>query len=249
MSKLEQVLQLEPYHELRFKGPFTDVVTSELVLKNPLDKKVCFKVKTTAPRRYCVRPNGGIIDPNSTVTVAVMLQPFEYDPNEKNKHKFMVQTMIVPEGHIENLENLWKNASGEKIMDSKLKCVFDMPAQEQLQNNLNLSKEENLTTTTPQLLTQDAPVPTRTMETSRDKPVDDQRKMKDTLALFQNENQKLKDENERLKKLVQKDSFSKKAPSDGGQLSEQQTALPTGIHVVAGIILIFVGITIAKLFL
>lgn len=35
-----------------------------------------------------------------------MLQPFEYDPNEKNKHKFMVQTMIVPEGHIENLENL-----------------------------------------------------------------------------------------------------------------------------------------------
>lgn len=33
-----------------------------------------------------------------------MLQPFEYDPNEKNKHKFMVQTMIVPEGHIE----IWK---------------------------------------------------------------------------------------------------------------------------------------------
>lgn len=28
--------------------------------------------------------------------VAVMLQPFEYDPNEKSKHKFMVQTIFAP---------------------------------------------------------------------------------------------------------------------------------------------------------
>lgn len=27
---------------------------------------------------------------------AVMLQPFEYDPNEKSKHKFMVQTIFAP---------------------------------------------------------------------------------------------------------------------------------------------------------
>lgn len=25
-----------------------------------------------------------------------MLQPFDYDPNEKNKHKFMVQTIFAP---------------------------------------------------------------------------------------------------------------------------------------------------------
>lgn len=34
-----------------------------------------------------------------------MLQPFDYNPAEKNKHKFMVQTMIVPEGDV-NLEAL-----------------------------------------------------------------------------------------------------------------------------------------------
>lgn len=27
---------------------------------------------------------------------AVMLQPFDYDPNEKSKHKFMVQSLIAP---------------------------------------------------------------------------------------------------------------------------------------------------------
>ena len=35
-----------------------------------------------------------------------MLQPFDYDPNEKNKHKFMVQTMVAPEGTIESQETL-----------------------------------------------------------------------------------------------------------------------------------------------
>lgn len=27
--------------------------------------------------------------------VSVMLQPFEFDPSEKTKHKFMIQSMIV----------------------------------------------------------------------------------------------------------------------------------------------------------
>uniref|UniRef100_A0A2R9CHC5 MSP domain-containing protein n=1 Tax=Pan paniscus TaxID=9597 RepID=A0A2R9CHC5_PANPA len=90
-AKHEQILVLDPPIDLKFKGPFTDVVTTNLKLRNPSDRKVCFKVKTTVPHRYCVRPNSGIIDPGSTVTVSVMLQPFDYDPNEKSKHKFMVQ--------------------------------------------------------------------------------------------------------------------------------------------------------------
>lgn len=53
-----------------FLGPFTDVVTAELKLSNPSEKRVCFKVKTTAPKRYCVRPNSGIIEPNQSVSVA-----------------------------------------------------------------------------------------------------------------------------------------------------------------------------------
>ncbi len=32
------------------------------------------------------------------VFVTVMLQPFDYDPNEKSKHKFMVQTIFAPPG-------------------------------------------------------------------------------------------------------------------------------------------------------
>ncbi|CAB1326882.1 unnamed protein product, partial [Coregonus sp. 'balchen'] len=80
--------------------PFTDVVTTNLKLKNPSDGRVCFKVKTTAPRRYC---------------------PFDYDPNEKSKHKFMVQSIFAPPN--------WKDAKPDDLMDSKLRCVFDQPSE------------------------------------------------------------------------------------------------------------------------
>ena len=68
MSKKDQVLQIEPPNELTFTGnklthhrnpqfnsvslgPFTQAVSSYMKLKNPSDKKVCFKIKTTAPKR------------------------------------------------------------------------------------------------------------------------------------------------------------------------------------------------------
>lgn len=51
-------------------GNFTEVVTANLKLTNPSEKKVCFKVKTTAPKRYCVRPNSGFVEAGGVVEVA-----------------------------------------------------------------------------------------------------------------------------------------------------------------------------------
>lgn len=128
MAKQEQVLNIDPQHELKFQGPFNSMVSSYLKLHNPTENVVLFKIKTTAPKKYCVRPNSGVIDPKGQMMVQVCLQPFDYDPNEKNKHKFMVQTMIAPEGDF-NSETLWKEAKPENLMDTKLKCVFEYPAE------------------------------------------------------------------------------------------------------------------------
>ena len=70
MAKPEQVLIIEPQHELTFVGPFTTAVSAVMSLKNPTDRKLCFKIKTTAPKRYCVKPNSGVIDPKQKVQVA-----------------------------------------------------------------------------------------------------------------------------------------------------------------------------------
>jgi len=32
-------------------------------------KRVCFKVKTTAPKQYCVRPNGGFVESGQSIKV------------------------------------------------------------------------------------------------------------------------------------------------------------------------------------
>ena len=41
-----------------------------------------------------MRPNSGFIEPGEQLDVSIMLQPFQYDPNERNNHKFMVQAMV-----------------------------------------------------------------------------------------------------------------------------------------------------------
>ncbi|TNN25003.1 Vesicle-associated membrane protein-associated protein A [Liparis tanakae] len=57
-----------------------------------------------------------------------MLQPFDYDPNEKSKHKFMVQSVVAPPD-MTDMEGVWKEAKPDELMDSKLRCVFDMPVE------------------------------------------------------------------------------------------------------------------------
>lgn len=144
MSKQENVLIIDPAQELKFRGPFTQPVTSHMSLKNPTDKKIAFKIKTTAPKKYCVRPNCGVVDPKSSVEIAICLQPFVFDPNEKNKHKFMVQSMVVPEGEI-NIDQLWKDVSPDQLMDAKLRCTFETP-------NEKVNEKSNVSQLTTQML-------------------------------------------------------------------------------------------------
>jgi len=132
MEKKEQLLVIEPQHELKFRGPFNQAITSHMLLKNPTDQSILFKIKTTAPKRYCVRPNSGLLEPNNSLEVAICLQPFDFDPNEKNRHKFMVQSVVAPEGEF-NAEQLWKEVKPEQLMDSKLRCVFELPEDKKVQ--------------------------------------------------------------------------------------------------------------------
>ncbi|BET00426.1 unnamed protein product [Nesidiocoris tenuis] len=127
MAKQEQILIIDPTNELKFVGPFNLISLTSMKLTNPTENHVLFKIKTTAPRRYCVRPNSGLVKPNSTVSIQVCLQPSYFDPNEKNKHKFMVQTLLWnPRGTLSQ-DDAWREAKPENLMDTKLKVVFEVP--------------------------------------------------------------------------------------------------------------------------
>ncbi|XP_030079963.1 vesicle-associated membrane protein-associated protein B isoform X2 [Drosophila hydei] len=127
-AQFEAPLSIEPEHELRFVGPFNRPVVTIMTLKNKSVRTLVFKIKTTAPKRYCVRPNIGKIPSYRTTQVEICLQPFMYDQQEKNKHKFMVQSVLAPpDADLTDLNKLWKELEPEQLMDAKLKCVFEMP--------------------------------------------------------------------------------------------------------------------------
>ncbi|XP_060691917.1 vesicle-associated membrane protein-associated protein B/C [Hemiscyllium ocellatum] len=190
MARPEQLLVLEPPNELKFRGPFTDVVTTNLKLSNPSDKNICFKVKTTAPRRYCVRPNSGVIDAGTSINVSVMLQPFDYDPNEKSKHKFMVQSMVAP-ADCQDMEAVWKEAKPDDLMDSKLRCVFELPSENEKTHELEMNK---VTSTS---LKTEASMMTKSTSSSLDD--SDLRKVMDDCRILKSEVQRLREENKQLK--------------------------------------------------
>ncbi|KAI6179930.1 MSP domain-containing protein [Aphelenchoides besseyi] len=106
--------------------PFTEVVTTQLTLSNPTDEIVYFKVKTTAPRYYCVRPNSGIINGHGSAKISVMLQPVDQPATlekDRTRHKFMIQSAVAANESIP-VEEFWKSVNPSDVMDTKLKVSW-----------------------------------------------------------------------------------------------------------------------------
>ena len=53
-----------------------------LVLENIQDTFVAFKIKTTAPRSYLVKPSSGIIAPRAKQDINILLIPLFEPPKE-----------------------------------------------------------------------------------------------------------------------------------------------------------------------
>ncbi|XP_041987839.1 vesicle-associated membrane protein-associated protein B/C isoform X2 [Aricia agestis] len=223
-----QVLTIEPQNELKFKvtfsGLFESGYTTYMRLTNPSNDTVLFKIKTTAPKKYCVRPNSGILDPNSKVEIAITPQPVYVDPNEKHKHKFMVQSVIAPEGKT-NIDQVWKEISPDQLMDYKLKCVFESPqvvspqdAGDNAGQNEVTKKRVAVTSEDPKASTKDAiegpihtekrkeisavdviPTPPKMTTTKTENFEGDLQKVANEVQLLREEESKLRHENLRLK--------------------------------------------------
>ncbi|XP_065132974.1 VAMP (vesicle-associated membrane protein)-associated protein A, like [Paramisgurnus dabryanus] len=245
MSKLEQILILDPPNDLRFKGPFTDVVTANLKLKNPSDRKVCFKVKTTAPRRYCVRPNSGIIEPGATLIISVMLQPFDYDPNEKSKHKFMVQTIFAPTA-MTDTEAMWKDAKPDELMDSKLRCLFDLPSESDKGNDIDAAKVvPTLNSAKVDGLVAPKGLSAAMDDSEMKKILDECKRYQTEVSKLSEENRQLKDEGLRLRKTQRSGHIASNSNSLIGRESTV-SSLPSLLVVIAAI---FIGFFLGKFIL
>ncbi|KAG0305537.1 phosphatidylinositol-binding protein scs2 [Dissophora globulifera] len=123
-----------PHPSIVHAGPLTESIKESLIIRNPTQLPIAFKVKTTAPKQYCVRPNSGRIEAGQELEVQVQMQAMKEDPplDFKCKDKFLVQSVaITAEREQLSAQELWPTIEKEardQIREKKVRCVFLPPA-------------------------------------------------------------------------------------------------------------------------
>ncbi|TVU15062.1 hypothetical protein EJB05_38564 [Eragrostis curvula] len=128
-SDSKQLLEIEPL-ELQFPFEINKQISCPMQLTNGTDHYIAFKVKTTSPKKYCVRPNSGVVPPRSTSHVIVSMQvQREAPPDMQCKDKFLVQSVIVGEGTSAKdiTGEMFTKASGNVVDEVKLKVAYVPP--------------------------------------------------------------------------------------------------------------------------
>jgi len=132
-----EALDVSP-QELAFKVTPDNYSTKQLRLSNRSKQTMAFKIKTTNPKQYFVRPNQGLIKQGDRVIIHVMMGKMAEVPKEKCKDRFLVQSHPFdgPADQAEKFE--WKtHFTSEKFPPStfkpsevKLKCSYIQPKDE-----------------------------------------------------------------------------------------------------------------------
>nr|CAD1831136.1 unnamed protein product [Ananas comosus var. bracteatus] len=125
-----ELLGIEPL-ELKFPFELKKQISCSLSFRTslmttlPLSIEILLiRVKTTNPKKYCVRPNMGIISPRSTCDVLVMMQAQrEAPPDMQCKDKFLVQSVVTTAGTAvkDITPEMFTKESGNKVDEVKLR--------------------------------------------------------------------------------------------------------------------------------
>ncbi|SPP77512.1 blast:Motile sperm domain-containing protein 2 [Drosophila guanche] len=120
----ESMLQLEQKEFVNFDPKNAEAtVHFKSIAKVP----VTFKIQTTSPEKFRVRPRCGIISPNEKAEISIWLKS-EYKLRGDSKDKFLVMAMLAP-GHCAGADvtDLWRNActDGPDVEQHRLVCRFE----------------------------------------------------------------------------------------------------------------------------
>ncbi|XP_009624922.1 vesicle-associated protein 2-2 isoform X2 [Nicotiana tabacum] len=124
-----QLVEIQP-HELKFTFEVKKQSSCAVHLANITDQYVAFKVKTTSPKKYCVRPNIGVIKPKSTYDFTVTMQAQRTLPSDMPcKDKFLIQSTVVPFGTNEEeiTPSMFNKDNRKSIEECKLRVVLVSP--------------------------------------------------------------------------------------------------------------------------
>ncbi|KAI9081305.1 hypothetical protein K1719_036726 [Acacia pycnantha] len=124
-----ELLNIHP-QDLQFPFELRKQISCSLQLSNKTDDCVAFKVKTTNPRKYCVRPNTGIVLPRSTCDIIVTMQAQkEAPPDMQCKDKFLLQSVVASPGATAKdiFPDMFNKESGHHVEEFKLRVLYVAP--------------------------------------------------------------------------------------------------------------------------
>ncbi|CAL0302927.1 unnamed protein product [Lupinus luteus] len=124
-----ELLNIQP-QELQFPFELRKQISCSLQLFNNTDSYVAFKVKTTNPKKYCVRPNTGVVLPKSTCDVIVTMQAQkEAPPDLQCKDKFLLQSVAASPGTTTKdiTPEMFNREAGHNVEECKLRVVYVAP--------------------------------------------------------------------------------------------------------------------------
>ncbi|TKY72019.1 Vesicle-associated protein 2-2 [Spatholobus suberectus] len=136
-----ELLQIDP-PQLTFVFELKKESSCLVHLANNASHHVAFKVKTTSPKKYCVRPTVGIVKPHGTCDFTVTMQAQRTAPPDLLcKDKFLVQSAVVPFGTTEDdissdLVSQFMKDNGRHVEEKKLRVVLISPSSSPVNGDL-----------------------------------------------------------------------------------------------------------------
>ncbi|KAM7508777.1 hypothetical protein LguiA_019230 [Lonicera macranthoides] len=119
-------LHIQP-SELKLPFELRKQSSCSMQLTNKTDEYIAFKVKTTHPKKYCVRPNVGVILPGMVCNVTVTMQAQKELPHDMHcKDKFLIQSVVAPKSttYKDITSEMFTKRDGKVIEEFKLRVVY-----------------------------------------------------------------------------------------------------------------------------
>uniref|UniRef100_A0A4W6CGM4 Motile sperm domain containing 2 n=1 Tax=Lates calcarifer TaxID=8187 RepID=A0A4W6CGM4_LATCA len=112
------LLDVSPAEELSFGSGETEKKCL-IILSNVTKNQVAFKVRTTAPDKYRVKPSSSCCEPGASVDIVVSLHG---GSQASPQDRFLVMAAEMDNAGSQELAQFWKEVPKTKIMEHRLRC-------------------------------------------------------------------------------------------------------------------------------
>mmetsp|Transcript_1045 Transcript_1045/g.1917 ORF Transcript_1045/g.1917 Transcript_1045/m.1917 type:complete len:109 (-) Transcript_1045:569-895(-) len=99
------------------QNPATKQIKSTLLLSNNQDQNIAYKIKTTAPKKFMVKPINGVLGPNRQISIDVQVaQEATGDTQDLLKNRFLIQSALTDLQTSEGFKipKFWEDIDGSK---------------------------------------------------------------------------------------------------------------------------------------